>query len=56
MIPPAKTGSEIRRRNEVIKIDQGNNGIRYMYIPRVLMLKIVTIKLIEAANELIPAK
>lgn len=55
VIPPARTGSEISSKNAVIKTAQGNNGIRYIYIPRVLMLKIVTIKLIAPAIELIPA-
>lgn len=55
-MPPARTGSDKSSKKDVIKIDQGNSGIRYIYIPRVLMLKIVTIKLIDAARELIPAK
>ena len=55
VIPPAKTGSDSRSKNAVIKTDQTNKGKRCILIPGARILKIVVIKLmapkIEAAPE-----
>lgn len=56
MIAPAKTGSESKSRNAVIKILHTNNGIAYNGIPCARMLKIVTIKLIAPKIDETPAK
>jgi len=51
----AKTGREKAKRKEVIRTDQTNKGTLDQDIPRVFMLKIVTIKLIAPKIEETPA-
>jgi hypothetical protein len=55
VIPPANTGSDNTNKNEVISTDQINKGMRNKVIPVGLMLKIVTIILIEPKIEEAPA-
>jgi len=54
VIAPATTGKEITNKKAVINTDQANKGILCMNIPGALMLKIVTIKLIEPNTEEAP--
>jgi len=56
VIPAAKTGNDINNKNAVIKTAQTNKGIKFIFIPGTLILKIVTIKLIAPNIEEIPAK
>ena len=56
VIPPARTGNDNTSKNEVIRTDQMNKGMRNRVIPFGLMLKIVTIILIEPKIEEAPAK
>jgi hypothetical protein len=53
---PASTGSDRRRRTEVIKTDQMNREDWSQDIPGVRMLEIVVIKLIAPKIDDIPAK
>jgi len=56
VIPPARTGSDNTNKNEVIRTDQMNKGMRNKVMPFGLILKIVTIILIEPRIEEAPAK
>jgi len=56
VITAAKTGKAIIKRIAVINTDQQNNGNLCIFIPRNLMFKIVTIKLIAPKIEDKPAK
>jgi len=56
VIAPAKTGSERRRRIDVINTDQINSGIWSHLIPGVRILIIVVIKLMAPKMEDIPAR
>ena len=53
---PAKTGREKRRRKEVTKIDQIKRGIRSLNTPKLRIMKIVVIKLIDLIIEETPPK
>jgi hypothetical protein len=55
-MPPANTGRERTNKKEVIRTDQINKGILKKVMPLGLMLKIVTIILIEPKIEEAPAK
>jgi len=55
-MPPAKTGKDNTNKKEVISTDQINRGILKSVMPLGLILKIVTIILIEPKIEEAPAK
>jgi hypothetical protein len=55
-MPPASTGRDNTNKNDVIRTDQINNGIRNNVIPFGRILKIVTIILIEPKIDEAPAK
>jgi len=56
VIAPAKTGNDKRSKKVVIRTDQTKSGNLWKNIPGALILKIVTIKLIEPKIELVPLK
>lgn len=56
VIAPASTGNDNNNKKAVIKIAQGNKGIRVRYNPGTRILKIVVIKLIAPIKEATPAK
>lgn len=56
VIPPAKTGSDSRRRTAVIFTDQTNNGIRSRGIPSHRILSAVVIKFTAPKIEEMPAR
>jgi len=56
VIPAAKTGSDINNKKAVINTAHVNKGIKFIFIPGTLILKIVTIKFIAPKIEEIPAK
>jgi hypothetical protein len=56
VIPAAKTGNDNNNKNAVIRTAHTNKGIKCIFIPGTLILKIVTIKLIAPNKEEIPAK
>jgi hypothetical protein len=56
VMPPASTGNDRRRRNDVIRTDHKNSGIRKRVIPLGRILRIVTIMLIEPKIDEAPAK
>jgi hypothetical protein len=56
VIAPAKTGKDNKSKIAVIKIVQTNKGIIVKYIPKHLILKIVTKKFTAPAIEETPAK
>ena len=56
MIAPAKTGNDNNNKKAVIKTDQTNKGILCNFIPGLLILKIVVIKLIAPKIDDAPAK
>jgi hypothetical protein len=56
VIPAAKTGNDINNRKAVISTAHVNKGIKFIFIPGTLILKIVTIKLIAPSIEDTPAK
>jgi hypothetical protein len=56
VIAPAKTGSEINNKKEVIKRDHTYNGNRYIVIPGNRILITVVIKLIAPKIDAAPDK
>jgi hypothetical protein len=56
VIAPANTGSDNNNKNTVTNTDQTKRGILCNNNPGALMLKIVTIKLIEPKIELVPER
>ena len=54
--PPANTGMAISNRNAVTRIDQQNNGMRWMVIPGARMLKMVVIILMAPRTDDAPAR
>ena len=56
VIAPAKTGNESNSKNAVINTDHTNKGRVCIFIPGLLILKIVVIKLIAPKIEEAPAK
>jgi hypothetical protein len=56
VIPAANTGKDINNKKAVISTAQTNKGIKFIFMPGTLMLKIVTIKLIAPKIDEIPAK
>lgn len=56
MIPPARTGSERRRRIAVTTKDHTYSGIRSAEQPLARMFRVVVIKLIEPRIEDTPAR
>ena len=56
VIAPANTGKDKSKRNVVTRTDHTKSGILCINIPGALMLKIVTIKLIEPKIELVPER
>jgi len=56
VIPAANTGRDNNNKNAVINTAHPNNGNKFIFIPGVLILKIVTIKFIAPNIDEIPAK
>lgn len=56
VMAPASTGKLNNNKNAVINTDQTNKGNLLISIPRHLILKMVTIKLIAPAIEETPAR
>jgi len=56
VIAPARTGSDRRRRNAVIRTDQTKRGSLCMKRPGARLLKIVTIKLIAPRIDAAPER
>jgi len=56
VIPAANTGKDNNNKKAVIKTAHANKGIKFIFIPGTLILKIVTMKLIAPKIEDIPAK
>jgi len=56
VIAPAKTGNDNNNKNTVTNTDHTKRGILCNNKPGALMLKIVTMKLIEPKIELVPER